>query len=116
MTTFANFMAGVKNAVGRTKVTMNIDPRDPDPDKAYHVMIDEFMRQQAGGTPTDVTSAAEMFRVIRSMGVVIEVQGNPRMPNTTVDVSEFQSQRQQIDPEFSRELQRQQYMGLFVTT
>ncbi|UGO54019.1 putative virion structural protein [Serratia phage vB_SmaM-Kodama] len=115
MTTFANFMAGVKNAVGRTKVTMNIDPRDPDPDKAYHVMIDEFMRQQAGGTPTDVTSAAEMFRVIRSMGVVIEVQGNPRMPNTTVDVSEFQSQRQQIDPEFSRELQRQQYMGLFVT-
>ncbi|UQT03129.1 putative virion structural protein [Serratia phage vB_SmaS-Totoro] len=115
MTTFANFMAGVKNAVGRTKVTMNIDPRNPDPEKAYHVMTDEFMRQQAGGTPTDVTSAAEMFRVIRSMGVVIEVQGNPRMPNTTVDVSEFQSQKQQIDPEFSRELQRQQYMGLFVT-
>lgn len=115
MTTFANFMAGVKNAVGRTKVTMNIDPRNPDPDKAYHVLMDEFMRQQAGGTPTDVTSAAEMFRVIRQMGVVMEVQGNPRMPNTTVDIQEFQSQKQQIDPEFSKELQRQQYMGLFVT-
>lgn len=115
MTTFANFMAAVKNAVGRTKVTMNIDPRNPDPDKAYHVLMDEFQRQNTGGTPTDVTSSAEMFRTLRMMGVVVEVQGNPRMPNTTVDVSEFQSQKQQIDETFTQDLRRQQYMGLLVT-
>lgn len=115
MTTFANFMAAVKNAVGRTKVTMNIDPRNPDPDKAYHVLMDEFQRQNTGGTPTDVTSSAEMFRTLRMMGVVVEVQGNPRMPNTTVDVTEFQSQKQQIDETFTQDLRRQQYMGLMVT-
>jgi len=115
MTTFANFMASVKNAVGRTKVTMNIDPRNPDPEKAYHVLMDEFQRQQTGGTPTDVTSAAEMFRTLRMMGVVVEVQGNPRMPNTTVDVAEFSSQKQQIEESFTQDLRRQQYMGLLVT-
>lgn len=115
MTTFANFMAGVKNAVGRTKVTMNIDPRNPDPEKAYHILMDEYQRMQSTITPTDISSSAEMFRSLRMMGTTIEVQGNPRMPNTTVEISEHQSQKQQIDEAFTEDLRRQQYMGLFVT-
>ncbi|WP_107333852.1 hypothetical protein [Klebsiella pneumoniae] len=115
MTTFANFMAGVKNAVGRTKVTMNIDPRMPDPEKAYAILVDEYQRMQSTVTPTDVSSSAEMFRVLRMMGTTIEVQGNPRIPNTTVEISEYQSQKQIIDEAFTDDLRRQQYMGLFVT-
>ncbi|UKS72023.1 virion structural protein [Klebsiella phage KpLz-2_45] len=115
MTTFANFMAGVKNAVGRTKVTMNIDPRTPDPEKAYAILIDEYQRMTSTVTPTDVSSSAEMFRVLRMMGTTIEVQGNPRIPNTTVDINEYQSQKQIIDENFTNDLRRQQYMGLFVT-
>lgn len=115
MTTFANFMAGVKNAVGRTKVTMNIDPRTPDPEKAYHILMDEYQRMQNTFTPTDVSSSAEMFRVLRMMGTTVEVQGNPRMPNTTVELEEYQSQKQIIDESFTDDLRRQQYMGLFVT-
>lgn len=115
MTTFANFMAGVKNAVGRTKVTMNIDPRMPDPEKAYSILVDEYQRMQSTVTPTDVSSSSEMFRVLRMMGTTIEVQGNPRIPNTTVDINEYQSQKQIIDESFTDDLRRQQYMGLFVT-
>lgn len=115
MTTFANFMAGVKNAVGRTKVTMNIDPRTPDPEKAYYILMDEYQRMQNTFTPTDVSSSGEMFRVLRMMGTTVEVQGNPRMPNTTVELEEYQSQKQIIDESFTDELRRQQYMGLFVT-
>lgn len=115
MTTFANFMAGVKNAVGRTKLTFNIDPRDPDPEKTYHVLVDEYQRMQSTVTPTDLSSSAEMFRTLRMMGTTIETQGNPRMPNTTVDLTEHQSQKQIIDENFTDDLRRQQYMGLIVT-
>lgn len=56
-----------------------------------------------------------MFRTIRGMGVSFEVTGNDRIPNTTVQVDSYQSQKQMIDPEFTNELKTQQYMGLFVT-
>ncbi|AGX01930.1 virion structural protein [Erwinia phage PhiEaH1] len=115
MTTFANFMSAIANAVGRTKVTLNIDPRSPDPEKDYHILMDEYLRGQSNASPTDVTSAAEMFRTIRQMGVNFEVTGNDRIPNTTVQVDSYQSQKQMIDPEFTNELKTQQYMGLFVT-
>ena len=115
MTTFANFMSAIANAVGRTKVTLNIDPRSPDPEKDYHILMDEYLRGQSNASPTDVTSAAEMFRTIRQMGVSFEVTGNDRIPNTTVQVDSYQSQKQMIDPEFTNELKTQQYMGLFVT-
>jgi hypothetical protein len=49
------------------------------------------------------------------MGVNFEVTGNDRIPNTTVQVDSYQSQKQMIDPEFTNELKTQQYMGLFVT-
>lgn len=115
MTTFANFMSAIANAVGRTKVTLNIDPRSPDPEKDYHILMDEYLRGQSNASPTDVTSAAEMFRTIRGMGVSFEVTGNDRIPNTTVQVDSYQSQKQMIDQEFTNELKTQQYMGLFVT-
>ena len=115
MTTFANFMSAVANAVGRTKVTLNIDPRSPDPEKDVHIMMDEYMRGQSNSSPTDVTSAAEMFRTLRQMGVSFETQGNDRIPNSSVQVDSYQSNKQMIDPEFMNELKNQQYMGLFVT-
>ena len=115
MTTFANFMSAIANAVGRTKVTLNLDPRSSDPEKDYHILMDEYLRGQSNASPTDVTSAAEMFRTIRGMGVSFEVTGNTRIPNTTVQVDSYQSQKQMIDPEFTNELKTQQYMGLFVT-
>lgn len=115
MTNFANFMASVNNAVGRTKVTINIDPRSTDPEKDYHIIVDEYLRSQAGASPTDVTSASEMFRTLRQMGVCFEVQGNTGLPNTTVDVEAFQSGKLQIDQEFTNSLRNDQYMGLYVT-
>lgn len=115
MTNFANFMASVNNAVGRTKVTINIDPRSTDPEKDYHIIVDEYLRTQAGASPTDVTSASEMFRTLRSMGVCFEVQGNTGLPNTTVDVEAFQSGKLQIDQEFTNSLRNDQYMGMYVT-
>lgn len=115
MANFANFMAAVKNAVGRTKVTINVDERDPDPEKASAILRDEFLRAQAGITPTEVSTSDEMFRVLRQMAVTFEFQGNPRMPNTSVAVEDTQSSKPMIDNEFMDRLRNQIYMGLYVT-
>lgn len=115
MTTFSNFYSSVRNAVGRTKVTINIDPRSPDPEKDRDVLIDQWMRSQANFTPTDVSSSSDMFRVIRNMGVSFEIAGNDRIPNTTVNVEDYQSQRNMVDTAFTDELTKQVYMGLYVT-
>lgn len=115
MCNFANFMASIRNAVGRTRVTINIDERDPDPEKSAAILQDEFLRAQAGVSPTDVASSAEMFRVIRQMGIVFDIQGNTRIPNTSVNVEDFNSQKQMIDNDFMDRLEKQVYMGFFVT-
>lgn len=115
MANFANFMASVRNAVGRTKVTLNIDERDPDPEKSAAILQDEYLRAQAGVTPTDVSSSSEMFRVIRQMGLTFEIQGNKRIPNTSVNVEDYQSQKQMIDNDYMDRLEKQLYMGMIVT-
>jgi hypothetical protein len=115
MCNFANFMASIRNAVGRTRVTINIDERDPDPEKSAAILQDEFLRSQAGVSPTDVASSAEMFRVIRQMGIIFDIQGNSRIPNTSVNVEDFQSQKQMIDNDFMDRLEKQVYMGFYVT-
>lgn len=115
MCNFANFMASIRNAVGRTRVTINIDERDPDPEKSAAILQDEFLRSQAGVSPTDVASSAEMFRVIRQMGIIFDIQGNQRIPNTSVNVEDFQSQKQMIDNDFMDRLEKQVYMGFYVT-
>lgn len=115
MCNFANFMASIRNAVGRTRVTINVDERDPDPEKSSAILQDEFLRSQAGVSPTDVASSAEMFRVIRQMGIIFDVQGNSRIPNTSVNVEDFQSQKQMIDNDFMDRLEKQVYMGFYVT-
>ncbi len=115
MCNFANFMASIRNAVGRTRVTINIDERDPDPEKAAAILQDEFLRSQAGVAPTDVASSAEMFRVIRQMGIIFDIQGNSRIPNTSVNVEDFNSNKQMIDNDFMDRLEKQVYMGFYVT-
>lgn len=115
MCNFANFMASIRNAVGRTRVTINIDERDPDPEKSAAILQDEFLRAQAGVTPTDVASSSEMFRVIRQMGIIFDIQGNTRIPNTSVNVEDFNSNKQIIDNDFMDRLEKQVYMGFYVT-
>lgn len=115
MCNFANFMASIRNAVGRTRVTINIDERDPDPEKSAAILQDEFLRAQGGATPTDVASSAEMFRVIRQMGIIFDIQGNTRIPNTSVNVEDFNSNKQIIDNDFMDRLEKQVYMGFYVT-
>lgn len=115
MCNFANFMASIRNAVGRTRVTINIDERDPDPEKSAAILQDEFLRSQAGVSPTDVASSAEMFRVIRQMGIIFDIQGNTRIPNTSVNVEDFNSNKQIIDNDFMDRLEKQVYMGFYVT-
>lgn len=115
MCNFANFMASIRNAVGRTRVTINVDERDPDPEKSAAILQDEFLRAQAGVSPTDVSSSSEMFRVIRQMGIIFDIQGNSRIPNTSVNVEDFNSNKQIIDNDFMDRLEKQVYMGFFVT-
>lgn len=115
MTTFANFYTAVSNAVGRTKVSFDIDPKDPDPEKTYNVLVDQYLRGIAPVVPTDVSNSADMFRVMRQMGVFTEARGNSRLPQTTVDIEESRGTKQSIDPEFTEELTRLVYSGVYVT-
>ena len=112
MLSFANTMAAVKNAVGRTSVNITLDEEDPNPADTVEKLMHSFVNGNSARFPLGASSAKDITDYLQKAGVGMSVTGNSRYPNTSMSVDDKSSQKVLVDTDLTDNLKKQQIMAL----
>lgn len=100
----ARVMGAVKNAIGRKKVTVDIDPLDQDAQGTFQVIKDETIKANSvAAIPTSI-NPSDLMNQVQAMSFEFEVQGNESLPQTKVGFSETSSSYNRPDEDLTSEL------------
>lgn len=108
---FANTMAAIKNSTARQNLVIELEETDPDPEGTVEYLVNEFVKLQSHSKIASTTSPLDIIDGIQRANVSVAVSGNPNYPETKVSVEDAQSQRAQIDNDFSKMISSQLWMS-----
>lgn len=111
---FANSRASIKNSINRELVNVTLSPKDKDPLKT----LSQIKHMHAEGGYDEFPFRAgpqDIARFIARAGTQYTVTGNPRIPETRVDVQQIQNNHAKVDTEFDELLKKWHLMGIGVT-
>lgn len=106
MLMLADTKAALKNAVGRSKVSIGLDEKDPDPGKTVEFALHEYAKVNAGAMPLGIGNPQDILNYLQRASVDVEVSGNTRYPATTFDVDDVQSNKTRPDQELQTEMRK----------
>lgn len=111
---FANSRASIKNSINRELVSVTLSPKDKDPLKTLTQI--KHMHAEAGYDEFPFRAGPQdIARFIARAGTQYTVTGNPRIPETRVDVQQMQNNHAKVDTEFDELLKKWHLMGIGVT-
>ena len=88
MLMFSNTMASVRNSIGRTRLNIALDEKDPTPEDTINMIQHEYTKSRQANYPLGSSNPGEIIEYLRSSAVDISVEGNPRYPSTKVEVED----------------------------
>lgn len=112
---YANTLAGIRNATGRTKVDIKLDEADPEPLKTAERLKHEIVRTRQGNIPLGTNTPIEIVDVISAAGLEICLHNHPALPDVEVDFSEHNSNYTKPDTEIMDQLAKLSLNGLGLT-
>ena len=108
---FTDLMAGMRNSIGRTKVSMQLDEKTPNPMKAIETAVDEFIRTRSISFPDGVPDPRETVDYIQRAGWEFEFTGHPGLPDTKIETQQTQSSHPRVDSETTDSLRKMSIMA-----
>ena len=108
---FANTMAAVRNSVGRERLNITLDPNDPEPNRTVEFLVHEYTRTSRAGFPLGESNPNNLVDYLQKAGISLQVSGNPRYPETSMDVESNQRDLQGVDTELEDNLRRRHIMS-----
>jgi hypothetical protein len=100
----SNELRNTLNAIGRKKVTVDIDPLDQDAQGTFQVIKDETIKANSvAAIPTSI-NPSDLMNQVQAMSFEFEVQGNESLPQTKVGFSETSSNYNRPDEDLTTEL------------
>ena len=111
---FARVMAQTKQAINVTKVGVDLDPRDQDPEKTIAQIQDAVLRMRQNYFPLGINNPADLINWIQRAGLQFEYRNNSLLPDVKIDFTNGDYQNEVPDSELEDELKKQtiQAMGL----
>ena len=91
MLMFSNTMASVRNSIGRTRLNITLDEKDPTPEDTISMIQHEYSKSRQANYPLGSSNPNEIIEYLRSSAVDISVEGNPRYPSTRIEVEDVGS-------------------------
>lgn len=108
---FNDVLGSVKNAIGRTKVTVSLDRTDPNPFKTMEHAADEIVRSRTIGIPLGISNPADVMEFIQRAGYEFEFVGHDGVPDTKFDFQQTNTQYQKSDDGINETLRKASIMG-----
>lgn len=112
MMLFANTYAAVKNSTNHVNVTIDLDPKDPDPTKAVELMTHTFARARQSAYPIGASNPLDIINYLQAAGIHFNIQGHPMYPQTKMSVEDRQTNRAIIDTELDESLKKRHLAAL----
>lgn len=112
---FANTMAAIKNSTNQRKISIELDPDDPEPDRTVETLMTELAKVQSQAFPIATTHPMDIVNGIRNAATNIVVKGNPLMPEVSVDVEDRAGTRVMVDSELDETMKNRFLSSLGLT-
>lgn len=112
----ANIFAMIKNSVNYRKVTLGLDPKDPDPDRTIEFALHELARQTSGEFPIGEQNPSHIATYLQNAGVSVAVTGHPRIPQTTIEIDSAPANNVQVNTELEELLENRHNAALGIPT
>lgn len=109
---FTDVLASVKNSIGRTRVSGQLDPKDPNPQKTIDMIQDEIVRSRMVEMPMSVSSPVEIHKFIQKAGYEWEFTGHAGIPDMKFEFASQSSDIRKSDTELMEYLRKSTIMGL----
>ena len=101
---FARVLGAVKNAIGRTKVDVEIDPDEPDSQAVFDLIKTEVVRAKQIQTTPNSVNPTDVLNQIQAASIEFQVTGAKGLPSTKVQFSETNTNYARPDEELNKEL------------
>lgn len=107
---FTKLMAQVKNSVTNTKVTVNLDEDDPDPEKTIADITNLAMHSRRTIFPFGVINVKDLSQWAQSLGFYFDFKGNG-IPNMEVNFEDTSTNKTIPDTAIDEDIRRMIFMG-----
>lgn len=112
MMMFSRVMAGIKNSIGRTHVSLQLDEMDPDPEKTIEIAQTEIAKSRKALFPLGMNSPTDLVDWLNKSGMEFSYSGHPKIPEMKLDFDEKGSTFPKPDQELEDELKKRSIMGM----
>lgn len=110
---FAETMAGVRNAVGRKKVSINLDPTDPDKTQTISDIQQLILESGRRGFPIGAPDPAHTLDYLNRAGYDFSINANSDdFHQMSVDYDDYNTQIQAGNPDLQDRLKKMHYSAM----
>lgn len=112
---FAETMSGVRNAIGRKKVSIVTDPDDPDPQQTISDIQSIILEQSHRGFPLGAPDPSQSLDYLNRAGIDFAIDSqSDGYANTKVEWDDYTTQQQAGSPDLQDKLRRMHAAGMGV--
>lgn len=81
---FAKVMAYAKQSIDVTKVNIQLDPHDPDPEKTIEQVQSSVLKLRQNFLPLGINNPVDLVNWIQRAGLQFSYENNPQLPNVNL--------------------------------
>lgn len=102
-------------SIPRRRLDIKIDPREPDQKAAVRMIYNNLLLNSQNQMPVNVIDPVSINQSVWRQAVEVNVESDPRYPQTKVEVSPIQYDKREPDAALTERLQKLHNMGFTLT-
>lgn len=115
MLLLSNTNASMKNSVPGSRVNIELDPKDPDPDATVEKVMTLYHENGKGKYPIGQLDVTDITESLNRSGTQVSVSNHPMYPNTKVEISETSKTVAKPDTELEESMRERHLQSWGVT-